>query len=296
MSEPSPTNDTVKVRKNIRLGERDFRILKAVGDYQVLTTTQIQRLLFPSMSRARKRLRQLTVCGFLRQFRRPVVIGKGSSDALYFPTPKTIKMLERSRLISKPHKLRVPRIRSEFFLDHTLARNDFRIGLELACRTEPDVELRDWKHDRSIASSVKVVRGDRSPTLERLTIVPDGQFDLILHGKPHRLYVEIDRGTTSLSRIQLKMLGYFQLSLTTEMMDFTVLWTAESTRRMQNLMQAARNTRHLVTAERIFRFAVSRPEWSANPARIFSPVWSSIAGSLMKPVLVSLRNSEVVNN
>jgi hypothetical protein len=295
MSDPFPSNNTAKVRKNMRLGERDFQILKAVGDYQVLTTTQIQRLHFPSISRARKRLRQLTGYGFLRQFRRPVVIGTGSSDALYFPTPKAIKMLERTRYISETHSLRVPRIRSEFFMDHTLARNDFRVGLELACRIKPDIEFQNWKQDRSIARSVNIVHGDRSPTVGRLTIVPDGQFDLIRHGELHRFNVEIDRGTTSLSRIRLKMMGYVQLNLARREVDFTVLWSANSTRRMENLIQAARDTRYLITAEKIFRFAVGRPEWSANPARIFSPVWLSIAGSPLWFTSALRRKSKVLD-
>jgi len=279
MSDSSAKLDTPKVRKNVRLGERDLQILLAVGDYQVLTTSQIQRLHFPSLSRARKRLRQLTGCGLLRQYRRAVVVGTGSSDALYFSTPKAIRTLERTGSISKPHNFRVSGIRSEFFLDHTLARNDFRIGLELACRFQRDIELRNWKQDRSVTRSVNLVHGDRSPTMERITIVPDGQFDLIRHGELQRFYVEIDRGTTSLSRIRWKMLGYVQLFLTRREVEFTVLWSINSTRRMQNLMQAARDSRHPVTAEKIFRFAVSHPEWSVNPARTLSPEWLSIEGS-----------------
>lgn len=279
MSEPSPKHHVSKAKKNIRLGQRDLRILKAVGDYQVLTTSQIQRLHFPSISRTRKRLRQLSECGLLRQYRRAVVVGTGSSDALYSLTPKAIKTLERAGAISKPHNLRVSGIRSELFLDHTLARNDFRIGLELACRFQRDIELRNWKQDRSVARSVSLVHGDRSPTMERLTIVPDGQFDLIRHGEIRRFYVEIDRGTTSLRRIRLKMMGYVQLFLAPQEVECTVLWSANSTRRMQHLMQAARDIRHPVTAEKIFRFAENHPEWSLEPARILLPEWLSIEGS-----------------
>lgn len=279
MSDPSPKHRVSKTKKNIRLGQRDLQILRAVGDYQVLTTSQIQRLHFPSLSRARKRLRQLTECGLLRQYRRAVVVGTGSSDALYFSTPKAIRTLERTGSISKPHNLKVSGIRSELFLDHTLARNDFRIGLELACRSQRGIELRNWKQDRSIVRSVNIIHGDRNPTMERLTIVPDGQFDLIRHGELHRFYVEIDRGTTSLRRIRLKMMGYVQLCLAPQEVECTVLWSANSTRRMQHLMRAARDTRHPVTAKKIFRFAVSHPEWSVNPARTLSPEWLSIKGS-----------------
>jgi hypothetical protein len=295
MSDPSPKHHISKAKKNIRLGQRDLRILKAVGDYQVLTTSQIQRLHFPSLSRARKRLRQLTDCGLLRQYRRAVVVGTGSSDALYFSTPKAIRTLERTGSISKPHNFRVLGMRSELFLDHTLARNDFRIGLELDCQSQRDIELRNWKQDRSVARSVSLVHGDKRPTMERLTIVPDGQFDLIRHGEIHRFYVEIDRGTTSLRRIRLKMMGYVQLFVAPREVKCTVLWSANSTRRMQHLMQAARETRHPVTAERIFRFGVSIQNWSVNPGRIVSPVWLSITGTCQRLISATPRDSQFVD-
>jgi hypothetical protein len=90
-------------------------------------------------------------------------------------------------------------------------------------------------------------------------------------GEIYRFYVETDRGTTSLRRIRLKMMGYVQLSLAPREVECTVLWSANSTRRMQHLMQAALDTRHPATAEKIFRFGVSHTEWSLEPARVLSP-------------------------
>jgi hypothetical protein len=70
------------------LTARDTDVLRHVANFGVLSTDQACHLCFPSVSRARKRLKQLWQHRLLRRSTRPVHVGDGTSPYLYSLAPK----------------------------------------------------------------------------------------------------------------------------------------------------------------------------------------------------------------
>jgi len=277
---PRPTKIKKASRTSgVRITKRDVRLLQALPDYQALTTTQIQRLFFPSLSRAQKRLRILSNHGLLKRHYRSVAIGAGSVEAVFFPTIQGMRILHSFGMDSGEKAIRPRRECSDMFLDHTLARNDFRIGLELAFRNQPDVDFVSWKQGKSIARTVTMVYGENRPSMKIITIIPDGLFELECNGQNYRYYVENDLGTTSLPRIRMKLSAYTKLSIQDRMQindgscPFKVLWITRAQKRFQNMIGACEQIYRGQLTLNLFWFTTDRPNWLDDPIRIISPIW-----------------------
>jgi len=268
----------------IRLTCRDIEILKAVSDYQVLATTQFYKLFFSSVSRARKRLRILTECGLLKRRLRAVAFGDGSAEAVYLPTNRGMRRL---RSVDDSVVASCPRVgeSADLFLNHTLARNDFRIGLVLSCRDRADVKPLTWQQGESIAMRASIVCGTVNPSMKSVSIIPDGMFDLESNGHKQRYYVEIDRGTASLSRIKAKFEAYASLANklrsthTTHAQSFRVLWVTQSRARCINIINAAAQCGRRYFCFQRFRFTTTNPRLSSQSGDISEPIWLSVEQS-----------------
>ena len=193
----------------IRLTGRDLEILLAVGDYRILSTSQIKRLFFRSIHKARKRLFKLWQHRLLDRRFQPVRIGESQPETLYVLSRQGARMVAlRGGLLGEAGRLTpFERQGSSLFLDHTLARNDVRIALQTAVRHEAGRHM-EWRQDKGITGVVNVITGTASPRLQRIALIADGRFLLKLGNCSRLFYLEVDRGTISLSRWRTRATAY----------------------------------------------------------------------------------------
>lgn len=197
----------------IRLTERDFAILLAVGDYRILSFGQIKELFFRSIHKARKRLLRLWQHGLVDRRFRPISLGEGQAEILYVLSRRGWRMLDVAGKMQSPHHRYglVNKDLSALFLDHTLMRNEFRLRLALAQRQDPQFQLASWRQDKSIRQDVTIIEGSNAPCLVRVALIADALFH-ISYGRYSLMYfLEADRGTTSLKRLCRKARAYEKL-------------------------------------------------------------------------------------
>ena len=102
-------------KKRVNLTERDLGVLELLARYKLLTTSQIQRLVYPTLQKAQTRLLRLFKAGLVKRFASPVIMREGGKGEYVY------------HLKSRPRTALT-------LLRHTLKLNDIRIAFELACR------------------------------------------------------------------------------------------------------------------------------------------------------------------
>ena len=208
-----------------RIQSRDFEILRAVNRYRYLRTNQIKRLVFPenrSVQSARKRLKYLFHNGFLGRINPFVAPGAGQPDTAYFLEKNGAELLmsefpdEEIRLYGKAGLVKYA------FLTHALELSEFRMYLEIAQKDHPRIQLGKFIADFEIKSHLQNAVGKKRFKLyhevehpidrRKYLVYPDAL--IILKGKGEYehvqklFFLEIDRGTEGLRRIQEKIIGY----------------------------------------------------------------------------------------
>ena len=255
--------------KPIVITARDKEILARIAEYRILTTEQLHRLCFPSLSRARKRLLQLLRHGYLKRTVKPVRMGEGSSMFLYSLTKKAMNLLpaNATNLKAKP---------SIVLNEHELGINYFRVCLQLSIRELEDISLRSWKQGKELL--MKAVEKDKG-TLKRIPIIPDAYFALEQDNKVFHFFLEIDRGTTDLKRIALKCRGYLNIwndkIAHTQMglRSFRVLYVTSSEKRMENMLEQLRKIKSLQSRTDIILITAADLFSLSKPDSIFKPIW-----------------------
>jgi hypothetical protein len=264
-------NKSTNSIKPIAVNERDKSLLSAIGDYRILNTEQVFRLFFPSIGRARKRLRQPWQHGYLKRIVMPTRMGEGSSMFLYLPAGRSLRIISDD-IVSGKMGTRL----SLFHIDRTLAVNTFRICLQLATRRSKHINLDSWKEGRGIGTKATVK--DKTG-IRQIPIIPDAYFSLKHDNRPFHYYLEIDCGTTDLKRISLKCRGY--LSMWQEKIahakfgirSFRVLYVTTTEKRLSNIIERLSNLQS--HHDRIDLILISnRDSFSLNQSkRLFDPVW-----------------------
>jgi hypothetical protein len=267
--------------------ERDCRLIASIADCRYLTVAQIQRLHFPSEQTATRRLRALTREGYVASFRVP-----GLSDRFVAVTEAGAKLVGEA----SGRDVRVPRKRPSdaYFLRHFCVLNDLRIAVERACEQSPMHLVRfipeyegevsgDGLPRKQLQDSVKADGGVIGHT-------PDAVFAVEHQGTAALFFVEVDRGTETLSdgeRGVLKMLRFYLHYLASEgyqryaamfgtpaFRAFRLLITTTSEARLANMRSLG--------GELVFEPAhAKRFIWLATQASIteqtiFGPVWRAL--------------------
>lgn len=204
------------------LTERDHDLLLTLYRYRYLATSQVRRLLFPSLQTATRRIRTLAAAGYLTTFRVPDVpeqllaLGKPGAEAVAEALLVSLDDLSWTNGRQPTHAL---------FMRHFLAITDFRIALTKAIDAREDVELLGFipeflaykvpkegiqKYIRDIVSDIQSPRG-------KLAHIPDGVFAIRRGDNAALFFLEIDRGTETLTNPQrgvLKILRFYLTYLT----------------------------------------------------------------------------------
>lgn len=166
----------------LALTPRDRSLLFEVQRCGVLTRDQILRLkLFSSKTRVNERLRRLTAAGYLTT--RPQPLLAGGPRFVYLPGRLLTPSTNRKRLLES----------SDLFLSHELGLVDIRLAFEhhtTVTRWSPASEL----------------------TPLSLGFAPDAFLSYEAGGLAFCAFIEYDRGTETLGRIQRKSRAYVDLA------------------------------------------------------------------------------------
>ena len=196
---------TASPARRIVVTARDVEVLLSLFKYRYLTLSQLERLHFASTQTAARRLRLLAGAGYVSLFRSPAVtdrialLARGGlrvvAERLAIPPAG----LERSRARFRP--------KDHLFLQHALAIADFRIALTRACALRDDVRLLGFLADhvveRSDRGRISRFTRDCAADIARpggpVAHTPDGVFALECGGASALGFLEVDRGTETVS-------------------------------------------------------------------------------------------------
>lgn len=283
-------------RPPMRLTERDIDIVQAVSDHRALLGSHIQDLFFGSRSTAQYRLSRLFHHEYLdRHFMTVVSGGPASSPIIYTIGRHGERMLAEQRGYT-PSELRRPKggTLSWNFLEHLLRINDFRVDVTLAARTKGwTVEV--WEDEPLFRANPDYVWLNNSQgRLSKKPVLPDGYFRLAVpQGRAH-FFVEVDRGSESLSRFRPQVevyqaytaSGQYQVRYSKTSLRVLVITT--SARRMASLKMATREaggdrkywftTFDLVTPETVLTGAVWERLMDDTPYSLIESVDSGAGG------------------
>lgn len=295
----------VAKQTGIILTERDINLLTSIYKYRDLSTSQVQRLYFPSMQTANRRIRLLVQAEYILSFQVP-----GVSERLVTLADKGAEAVAENLLIPLP-ELGLSSGRKKpkdyYFLKHFLAQSDFRIALTQACDKRTDVELLGFipEHLASKSSAggglqryIRAVTSDIDRPRGKIAHTPDGVFALKKNNKAALFFLEIDRGTEVLShpergflktiRFYLNYLvndGYHRYQRDFQIEEpfkaFRVLIVTTSPKRLENIRKVGGHFRFEPNHAK--RFLWLTTEEAISKERVFSPLWSSLDPEDKKP-------------
>jgi hypothetical protein len=228
-----------------RITDRDHQIATSVYEHRVLTVTQLAELHFHGLERARKRLTTLTGLRVLARFRPPCPAG-GSSPYHYVLDEHGALLIAARRLIRVSDldwpSSRTLAVQGSQQLRHRVDANGFTTRLAHTLRTTQPAARLDWTGQAACARTLRDL------------VQPDSHLTITWpHGHALDAFLEWDRGTETLRRLQDKLDRYDDLAIGRDQL-VTVLLVLPSERRERNAHHALTPTTDVrlltTTAER----------------------------------------------
>jgi Replication-relaxation len=231
-------------------------------EHKYLATSQITRLHFEHRKRASRRLKKLCDDGLLCYFEKPARTLFEKSEYVYYLTAKSAALVAQTLDLPREQmKWRIVPPKSNRYMDHFSALNDFRIALKMAA----------YRHDLvyTFLPEYSLLQGKEQGLNRRIkakgkgvAFVPDGVFCLYRNPviKPHDssqrkllFFVEIDRGTETPAVVMQKITAYCQYFDTEaykkynsvfqeDFRGFRLLIVANQQERMKSLLQYVEQT------------------------------------------------------
>lgn len=265
----------------MRLTERDLDILKTVADYRILRQDHIQQLFFGSKSTTQYRLSHLYQHGLLNRHFLPVYAG-------WSPTLYTLDKRGIALLTSECGIQRVIVWDAENgheFLSHTLAINDFRVAVTIACR-QAGYTLAQWIGEASLKADYdRVTITDHAGKKHSISLIPDSYFTIETPKGRASFFLEMDMGTMTLGRFQGKIRAYlayleskgYQQRYQTR--SLRVLTVTTSLARAANLKASTEQ----IHSERLFWFT-HREQVIAEQV-LHAPIWQLVGLEVQLPLI-----------
>ncbi|KUL25818.1 replication-relaxation family protein [Actinoplanes awajinensis] len=184
-----------------RLQVRDYTIAQLLDEHTALTTDQLTALLFAHRTTCRHRLHTLRTLGFIDRFVRHRPGGRYPVCWVAGPLSARYVALARGEAPPSARALRdrQDRTYASPYLDHLLGINDFFVSLLVQARRHPGPDLIRWWSERTTTSAF-----DRR-------IHPDGHGIWRDGTTETGFFLELDRGTESLTRLVDKLAAYRRL-------------------------------------------------------------------------------------
>jgi len=281
----------------LALTDRDVELLTSLLRYRYLSTSQIQRLHFPSAQTTTRRLRLLEAAGYVSLFRAIAIADK-------------IATLARLGAEAVAERLGIPMAETGWdahrqqpkdylFLKHFLAASDFRIALSDACAMQPEVRLAgfipehivDGTASGSMRKHIRDVTIDAADPRLKISHTPDGVFALERSGVGALFFLEIDRGTEVLSNPErgvLKIVRFYlsllrgdtyqryqtEFGLARPFKAFRALFVVSTDERLENIRKVC--GAGAFNPEHAKRFLWLTAEDALNDGALLSRKWSSL--------------------
>lgn len=272
---------------------RDGNILVDIYKHKYLTVSQIYGLHFPSLQTAYRRMRLLKKSDYIGSFSVPNI-----DESIFALTSKGLQIvagilgvdkneLKTAEAKTKPHDY--------YFMRHFIAINDFRIALRQACERS-SVKLLGFipdyygeKTDKGgIVKYIRDVTCDISHARESVSHTPDGVFALEKDGKTALFFLEIDRGTETITAAEKGVLKSVRFYLNylidgkyqrygadfgiESFRGFRTLYVTTSDARVTNIRQAVST---VDVPEKAKRFLWLSTLEKINANTLFGPIWKS---------------------
>jgi len=316
-------NPTTKRRTRIDLQERDLDIFETIADLRFATVNHLAAL-FPSTNqklinpnaefkagskaianRLSKLARQKMGQTYLQRIGYPYRLG--TQPSVYTLEEKAARTLadhrgydlsELIRQIRYTQKYFGSKSAKQFFLEHRLGINDFRVALLVALRQHPKV---DWLRDENqipywIEPATKdeqtitvIPTREDIPTINNRLITkpnhklhrtPDATFILNLEQDHTIAYIyERDRGTETHSRVATKLLCYFKWWQSKQhhqlfgTKHLKVLVETENELRLKNMIEQAALKINHNKGSGLFYFTTTDQVNLDDPAHLLDPIW-----------------------
>jgi hypothetical protein len=204
--------------RSLAFTERDRAVVREVTRFGVMSRDQLMRLkFFSSKTRANDRLKRLVDEGYLASRRQPLPVG--GPRCVYLPG----RLLADGRDIRR----RFADV-SDLFLTHQLGLVDIRLAFE------QHSTLVRWLPEKDLVGL-------------SLGLVPDAYLEYEVGGLTYCAFVEYDRGTETLGRIERKVRAYLDLAQsgrferTFKRRFFRVCLVTDSAGRLATISQIARH-------------------------------------------------------
>jgi hypothetical protein len=182
-----------------KLTERDVAVILDVYKYRYLTATQIEKLHFPSMQMAWRRLHILITLGFLKAF-----TTQNINERIFYLSKQGAEIVAGELHVAVEYLTPGKIPKDYYFLKHFLAINDFRILVTKACQ-QGDINLLgfipEYIGEKTREGYVKKYIRDKVSNIstQEYSHTPDAVFALEKDGKPALFFLEIDRGSEIVS-------------------------------------------------------------------------------------------------
>lgn len=204
-----------------RLTDRDRRVIDALAEHQVLTTSQVCDLAFNSERHTTQRMNTLYRLRVVDRFR--PLTRTGSAPYHWILDEAGAAVVAADRDIARRdlgwRRDKALSVVLNQHLPHTVAVNGFFTALARTARREPGCELRAWWPQRRCTR-------EYGPLAR-----PDGYGEWTENDTSVRFFLEHDRGTENLKRLAVKLPGYARLAHTLDQPPPWVLFTVPSPRR-----------------------------------------------------------------
>lgn len=225
------------------LTARDRQIIEMVYQCRVLRQDQIHALFFgASTSSSQRRLALLFHHGFLTRVFLTARASYMLSPALYMLDKRGAELLRMEFGYDDIAWTTKSNDVGQQFLEHTLAINDVRVAVTLACRQLDGFELLEWRSEAQMKASYdRVTITPPKGRSEHISLIPDSFFVVQTPQGKAPFFLEVDRGTETTGRFQKKIFayqGYIKSGAYQQRYGFKsirVLTTAPSLKRLEGL-------------------------------------------------------------
>jgi hypothetical protein len=281
----------------VALTARDHELLFNLLKYRYLSTSQVQRLHFPSAQTAVRRMRLLEEAGLVSTFRSTAIADRlASLSRLGAETVAEQLAVPLDQLDWTPRR---EQPKDYLFLKHFLAAGDFRITLTSACAADGNTRLLGFipEHLAAAAPTATPKKHVRDLTIDamdprhKIAHAPDGVFALKRGPSCALFFLEVDRGTEVLSnpergvlktiRFYLSMLvsGIYQRYQTEFQAEqpfraFRALFVVNSMERLQNIREICGGVPF--TPAHAKRFVWLTDESALTDADLLAREWTSL--------------------
>ena len=188
--------------------------------------------------------------------------------------------------------------RAEWHIYHHLEITDFHAVLQLAVAGRPELELVDWRQNRSQLRDTYRYQDRDTGESRTESLEPDAYFSVVAHGERHNFFLELDRGTEEHGKIQAKYQAYQRYLRSTPYLEAYADTAPENLRvlfvtvpekgrmrrageeqplsRLERMMDTLTKIRGKRSGLARFWFTTADAYDLSHPERLLEPVWTLV--------------------